>query len=51
MQGQVLSTTITVLTCKSSPATTKQATLTIDYTYRTGTDSLLDSQGATWHRS
>jgi predicted amidohydrolase YtcJ len=50
-QGNVLHTTVTSVTCLSRPPTTTVRSSTIDYTYQSTTDTLLDNaQNAIWHR-
>jgi hypothetical protein len=47
----VLSTSVTTLKCLSESPTSRVLSLTIDYTYQSDTDTLIDSsQGAVWHR-
>ncbi len=49
--GNVLRTLVTVLRCLSDPPASRDVSLSIDYTYRSDSDTLIDSsQGAEWHR-
>jgi predicted amidohydrolase YtcJ len=51
VNGNVLSTTVTSVTCLTNPPTSKGGNFKIDYTYRGAADTLLDnSQSAVWHR-
>lgn len=50
VNGNVLSTSVTTIECLSDPPTSLQRSLTLDYTYQSATDTLLDSSGAVWRR-
>jgi hypothetical protein len=51
VDGEVLTTQVTILRCLGQPPTSRALSLAIDYTYQLDSDTLIDnSQGAVWQR-
>lgn len=50
VNGMILSTVVSSLKCLSEPPTFLEVSVTIDYTYQSATDTLVDNQGAIWSR-